>query len=119
MPKHPKSAIILNESTLNELRNILEDRFPILLKSFLNSTNNLMLELQNSATNDDSKGVKAAAHSILSSCLHIGAEQLASYMQDLEILGQEGKLDDTTKELIEKSQTEYQKLCIALEKHRA
>jgi len=96
----------INTTTLTELRDIMEDRFATLVESFFTSADTLMNDLEIAAAEGNSVEVKAASHSISSSCLHFGAERLGAYMRILKIMGHEDDLAESLP-IIKKARAEY------------
>ncbi|MGI9274624.1 MAG: response regulator [Endozoicomonas sp.] len=87
---------LINSTTLNTLKDIMEDEFSGLLESYLEDAPMLMRDIQQSAREADLKVMVRAAHTLKSSSNNLGARLLAETAQEIETLGKENKLAEAS-----------------------
>jgi len=87
---------------LNELSDILEDEFPIIIDTFIESASKLLSELLVLLKEGNNDLYILKIHSLKGSCRNIGATYLAELCMKEEMLAQKGliNLTDTSLELI-------------------
>lgn len=67
-----------------------------IMQVYLDSTGNMVDQVEQAITTGDSESLRRAAHSLKSSSANVGAETLSSLFKQLEGLGREGKLDEAS-----------------------
>lgn len=82
----------LNHGTLEILRDVMGDEFPVLISTFINDADEHIQRLHASLASQDSDAVRRAAHSFRGSCHNLGAAQLASLCEHVEERALEGEL---------------------------
>ena len=87
---------IIDQDTLNALREIMEDEFSSLLDSYFENAPTLLEELKQAARAADLEVVIRAAHTLKSSSGNLGATLLSEIAGTIEILGKEGKLQEAS-----------------------
>ncbi len=75
---------VLNAEMLEELREIMEEEFPVLLETFLEESERQYLVAKSAWIGEDFDELRRAAHSLKGSCGNIGAEQLQRTCASLE-----------------------------------
>ncbi|MCP5141754.1 MAG: response regulator [Gammaproteobacteria bacterium] len=83
----------IDMETVNTLRSIMEDSFPVLIDAYLSETPKLLENIDTSIANGDPAGLRLAAHSLKSSSANMGAMALSETARDLEHLGRDGHLE--------------------------
>lgn len=107
---------VIKAETLNELKEILEDDFSLLVSSYLEDAQCRMEKLQSAIESADAAVIKAEAHSLKGSSLNLGAQSLPELCSQLEKCGGEGALQDTP-ELFSKIKSEFSKVELLLSQH--
>jgi CheY-like chemotaxis protein len=92
----PSEHSLLNEAALNNIRSLQRPGRPDVLQKVINQyieyTPELLDQLRNAITENDSKSLYMAAHSLKSSNANLGALELAALCADLELKGREQSL---------------------------
>ncbi|MEM7001164.1 MAG: Hpt domain-containing protein [Pseudomonadota bacterium] len=85
---------LLDETMLNELREIMEDDFGALVETFLSESARQYAEVQSAWANQDMDLLRRAAHTLKGSCGNIGAMQLHESMSHIEHQARDGETTD-------------------------
>jgi len=91
---------ILNPITLAEAKELMGNRFPTMVKYFIEDTNMYMDEIQAAVSSQDANKSLAPAHTIKSSARQLGAERVSEIAKEIEFLSRDiidGKSDDHLK----------------------
>ena len=83
----------LDMESLLELKEVMEDDFPLLINTYLYDAEKRMLGLHEAAGNNDAEGVRCAAHSFKGSSSNIGAILLVNLLQSAEDCGLNQEMD--------------------------
>jgi HPt (histidine-containing phosphotransfer) domain-containing protein len=92
---------LLDDEIIAELREVMEDEFTDLIRSFLNELPVQMENLQTAIVEGAAPDLYRIAHKFKSSCGSLGAVQLAELIRRLEQAGRENALDGTAALLME------------------
>ncbi len=99
---------LLNSETFLQLKNIMEDAFESLVVSYLDDSMNLIQDIHDAIVNSDVEVFTRAAHTLKSSSLNMGAEQLGALAEYLEAQGKTGNLQGL-ESLVQSTKTIFQK----------
>lgn len=83
----------LTRETLDTLKDVMGDDFPVLISTFINDASEHIQRLHSALASQDGDAVRRAAHSFRGSCHNLGAVQLASLCEHVEQRSLEGELD--------------------------
>lgn len=87
-------ANILNQETMDSLRELGDDFFQELIGTFLESSQTQIDSLRKAIAEENGSGIEAAAHSLKGACYGQGAEELGTLCQEMERKGRENDLTD-------------------------
>lgn len=87
----------LDRGTLDELQEIMEDDFAILLQSFLDAAPGMIREIEAGILDGDTGQVVMPAHSLKSSSANVGALRLSALARQLEQYAKNGDLAAVSK----------------------
>ena len=87
-------ANILNQETMDSLRELGDDFFLELIETFLDSSQTQMETLRKAIKEKSAPGIEAAAHSLKGSCYGQGAEELGLLCKEMEAKGRENDMTD-------------------------
>ncbi|WOG28651.1 ATP-binding protein [Endozoicomonas sp. 8E] len=85
---------ILDMTTLNTLKDIMEDEFDSLVESYLEDAPSLLKDIQNASKEADLQIMIRAAHTLKSSSNNFGASLLAGIALEIEKMGKDNQLSD-------------------------
>ena len=115
---------ILNMSIVEEARELMSDRFPMMVKYFLEDTQMYLEEIEKGVKKNNAEIAISPAHTIKSSAKQLGAERVSDVSRSIEEIcrniTENGKTDDfpqfeklygELKEEIEAATPELTKLC--------
>jgi CheY-like chemotaxis protein len=105
---------VLNPQSLQDLREMLQDNFGLLLQTCLKEFPAQLTALQQALAQGDAGAFRRTAHGLKSSSTYLGAVELADLAQALEALGQTGNLEAATL-LIGQAEAAYQRVRPLLE----
>ena len=91
---------------LNELKDVMEEEFPILLETFIEDSQLRLEDMRKAVENAESDDLLRSAHSFKGSCGNIGAFHLSELCKQAEDMGRSAKLDQA-KDLMLGIETEY------------
>ncbi len=83
---------ILNQETLDSLRELGDDFFGELIETFLESSQDQIESVRQGVRKRDGTGIEAAAHSLKGACYGMGAEELGILCKEVEERGRENNL---------------------------
>ncbi|MCB1738080.1 MAG: response regulator, partial [Gammaproteobacteria bacterium] len=83
----------LDMDTLNMLREIMDDKFQVLIDAYLGETPKLLADIDAAIATGDAAALRLAAHSLKSSSANMGAMALSESGRELENLGRDGQID--------------------------
>jgi len=104
----------LDEEALAELRDVMEDEFPILIETYLMDSKERVDSLKEAMANEDSDAFAKTAHSFKGSSINIGAPRLGELCLKAEKVGQSEKLDEAPA-ILEDIDEEFQKVTNAFQ----
>ncbi|HET8850341.1 MAG TPA: Hpt domain-containing protein [Marinobacter sp.] len=82
----------LDEDALAELRDVMEDEFELLIRTYVADSRSRMSALRDACDRQDPDLFAKAAHSFKGSCINIGAPRLGDICLQAEQLGKTGDL---------------------------
>ncbi|MDQ5908527.1 MAG: histidine phosphotransfer protein HptB [Pseudomonadota bacterium] len=91
-PTDLNSPLLLDEGTIAELRDVMEDEFVDLIDSFLSDLPVQLDTLQTAIIQQSADAVYRVAHRLKSSCGTIGALRLTDEVRQLELAGRQNSL---------------------------
>jgi len=107
----------IDDAALAELRAFQEEGGPDILTElidiFVEDTPERLGELEGAVESDDAHGIEVAAHTLKSSCAQLGAAHLSELCRQMEVLGREGHVGNTS-ELFRQAQEEWGRVRPAL-----
>lgn len=83
----------LDQTLLNELRELMEDDFSVLLDAYLTEAPTQRQAIEDAYAGGDAETLRRCAHSLKGSSSNIGAAGLAGYCQKLEDQAHSGDSD--------------------------
>ena len=89
---------ILNETLLQQTKEIMQDNFPVMVEIFLEDTINYIDAMEKAITDKDINTIATNAHTLKSSSLQLGAEKLSNISKEIEGLSRT-KLDNNNNEI--------------------
>ncbi len=124
LDEEPKLAgkadtIILNQTTLNNIRSLQREGAPDILQKivglYLENSSKIIDELRQAVEKEDAKKIRSTAHSLKSSSANLGADLLAETCKEMESLGRQDQLQNI-KEEFKRLSEQYEATCAALKK---
>lgn len=82
----------VESATLNELKDILDDEFPLLVNTYIQDVDQRMARLRNAIGAAEPAEVRAEAHALKGSSRNLGVNPLGELFARLETLGKSGEL---------------------------
>ncbi|HSH02782.1 MAG TPA: response regulator, partial [Anaerolineae bacterium] len=108
------SDVIIDEETINELKNMLgsqlEETLPILIEDFVQNGEKFEQELKSGLKGEDAEMVRRTAHKWHSSAIGFGALRLASLLSKIEAKGENGDFEGLAV-LIEQTKESFTIVC--------
>jgi len=101
--------------TLNELKEIMEDEFNILISVFISDGKDQIENLKQAIGSSNPEDIRRIAHTLKGSSSNLGLHHLSELSKTLEHNAADNKLDDAY-ELLQKIITEYEEVIETLEK---
>jgi len=95
------TKIHLNDAVLNDLASVLEEDFPGILESFINSSAKILASIPESLIKEDPEEFIMKIHSIKGSCRNMGAEHLAELCKHTEALAKSSQINEIDPTLTE------------------
>ena len=93
-PKLEVIMVTINEDTIDELRELMEDDFIELIQSFIDDIQVKIQQIQNAIEHCDCDSLRQKSHSLKGSARNIGAEEMSDLCYHLEKAGKEKNLED-------------------------
>lgn len=87
---------VIDMTTLETLKDIMEDEFAELVESYLEDAPKLLADVKNASKEADLQILIRAAHTLKSSSNNLGASLLANTALQIELLGKENKLPEAS-----------------------
>jgi HPt (histidine-containing phosphotransfer) domain-containing protein len=87
------TLLSIDETVLNELAELMAEDFLPLLKTYLATGDQSIIDLYQAVNDKDKEQVRQCAHSLKGASGNIGAEALNELCQQVEDLAQQNKLD--------------------------
>ena len=89
---------VIDTTVLDDIRDLMEDDFPDLVRCFLEDSADLIDQLDQGIARGDADSVHRAAHTLKSSSAALGALALSDRAKHLEALGRSGVLNGAAAE---------------------
>ena len=80
---------VINTEAINASKNLMGDRFSLIIKYFLEDTQGYIQEIEQGIQEKKLQGIVAAAHTIKSSAKQLGADRISDVARQIEALGRE------------------------------
>lgn len=96
----------LDDEALAELREVMEDEFDVLIRTYLSDSNERLDVLRSSLLERDAESFTKSAHSFKGSCINIGAPRLGALCADAELAGKDERLDEAV-HILDDIQSEF------------
>jgi len=90
----PSGQILLDREVIDELREIMEDEFAPLVRSFLLTAPEQMEDIRSALIDGDCERMILPAHSLKSGSANLGASRLSEYARQLEQAARSGRKED-------------------------
>jgi HPt (histidine-containing phosphotransfer) domain-containing protein len=90
------STIHLDETVLEELRDILEGEFPVLLQTYIADSIARLNDIEQAMAAADATALRKAAHSLKGSSGNLGLLAMAHYCSEIEEAGRSGNIEHAT-----------------------
>lgn len=90
---NPNDFPVLDEDTIGELRDIMEQEFDDLVETFLEDMPQQLTKITSAVNDKDSDALRKIAHTLKSSSGSIGAPRLSELARRLELLGHQDAVD--------------------------
>ncbi len=81
-----KELKLIDYTAVKEAKQVMRDRFAIMVKYFIEDTENYLLEIEKGLENDDIQAILLPAHTIKSAARQMGAQRVSSVAKTLEFL---------------------------------
>ncbi|MFT5451740.1 MAG: HPt (histidine-containing phosphotransfer) domain-containing protein [Enterobacterales bacterium] len=85
-------TVSIKKEMIEELKELMEDDFPLLLNTFLDDSNKRLVDLKFALAENNANEVRELAHGFKGSSANLGAEKLAEISSDLETMGRTEQL---------------------------
>lgn len=82
----------VEQATLNELKDILEEEFPLLVHTYIEDAELRMARLRTAVDATDSTQVRAEAHALKGASRNVGANPLSEMFARMEAMGSSGEI---------------------------
>ena len=87
-------TVSINKEMIEELKDLMEDDFPLLINTFLEDSSKRLVALKHAIAEDNANEVREIAHGFKGSSANLGAEKLAAISSDLETMGRTDELSE-------------------------
>ena len=84
----------INEDTIDELKELMEDDFLELIESFVNDIQLKITQIREAIEECNCENLRQKSHSLKGSARNIGAENMSDLCQKLEKAGKDHNLED-------------------------
>ncbi len=113
-----ESSPRLDVETLSDLKDIMEEDFPVLLETYLADAVVRLDSIDAAACEKNSDNLRESAHSFKGSSSNIGASRLALLSSNVELLAKDAQLEQAIP-LIAQLHDEYEAVKVLLEQELA
>ncbi len=103
----------LDEEALAELQDVMEDEFEMLIRTYLNDSQERIDSLKGAMMDGDSGAFAKTAHSFKGSSINIGAPRLGELCREAEEAGKSDSLNEAPA-VLEAIKSEFQRVTNAL-----
>ena len=86
----------INETMIEELKDLMEEDFPILIETFITDCDKRILDLKVAITNTSAKEIRELAHGFKGSSGNLGAEKLSEISHIIEDMGRNEEIADVS-----------------------
>jgi len=83
----------INDAYLDDLANVLEEEFPAIIESFINSSSKILDSISASLLSQDIESFTLKIHSLKGSCRNVGADHLAELCMKEETFAKNGQVN--------------------------
>ncbi len=97
----PKQETVLDAKVLKELRDVVEEDFPAIIRGFVGHAPTLMRELDEGLARDDVARLVRPAHSLKSSSATVGAMAVSELAKTVEHAAREGDMGAASRGVVE------------------
>ena len=87
-------TVSINKEMIEELKDLMEDDFPLLINTFLDDSNKRLVDLKLAIVEANANEVRELAHGFKGSSANLGAEKLAEISSELESMGRNDGLSE-------------------------
>jgi len=84
----------INTSMIEDLKELMEEDFPILIETFLTDCEKRLDDLKEAISENNAKEIRELAHGFKGSSSNLGAVLLSDISFKLEIMGRENELEE-------------------------
>ncbi len=77
----------IDEDMLIELRDVMEEDFPLLIETFLRDSMQRLVSIQDALQNGQAEEFSRACHTLKGSCINLGLDRLADFCRQGELMG--------------------------------
>lgn len=103
----------VNKVVLAELKELLEDGFPLLVERFVDDGEARIAKMDNAIASNDAQALYGEAHGLKGSSRNVGAAELAEQCAMLEHMGHQENLTDAA-ETFASVKAEFDRACAEL-----
>ncbi len=96
----------LDEEALAELKEVMEDEFDVLIRTFIQDSKSRIATLWQTLEANNNEGFTKSAHSLKGSSSNIGAPQLGALCSQAEVSGRTGKMTEA-REILTQIEAEF------------
>ena len=82
----------IDENMLTELRDVMEEDFPLLIETFLRDSLQRLAAIREAFQNVQAREFSRACHTLKGSCINLGLDRLADLCRQGELMGGAGEL---------------------------
>ncbi len=108
---------LLNRNTIDNIRSLQREGSPDILGKivglYLDNSNKIMQEIEQSVSDKDGKSLRSSAHSLKSSSANLGADRLADMCKAMELCGKDNQLSSVDIQF-KQLKKQYEVTCNAL-----
>ena len=97
----------INKSMIEDLKELMEDDFPLLIETFLTDCEERLVALDTAILESNATEIRELAHGFKGSSSNLGADQLSEISFTLETMGRDNNISDI-EQANTKLNTEYQ-----------
>ena len=86
----------INMTTIEELKDLMEEDFPILIETFIMDCDKRLIDLNAAISNANAKDIRDLAHGFKGSSSNLGAEKLSDISHVIESMGRTEQIADVS-----------------------